>query len=80
MNKSKEIYMARNRTKKQFKVFTFDAIRNAGEELALKMYGKKSFSLFCHMSAYKELRRHNFIDLRKLLTEYKQDRATASCT
>jgi hypothetical protein len=74
MNKSREIYLARNRTKRQCKVFTFEAMKNAGSELALKLYGKKSFSLFCHMSAYKELRRHNFIDLRKLLTEYKQHR------
>lgn len=74
-NKSREIYIARNRTKRQCKVFTFEAMKNAGQELALKLYGKKSFSLFCHMAAYKELRKHNFIDLRKLLTEYKQDRA-----
>ena len=72
VNKSREIYLARNRTKRQCKVFTFEAMKNAGQELALKLYGKKSFSLFCHMSAYKELRRHGFIDLKTILNEFKK--------
>jgi hypothetical protein len=75
MNKSKEIYLTRNRTKRQFKVFTFESMRNAAVEYAKKKYGKASFSLACHMALYKELRANGFINLHKLLTEYKLNRA-----
>lgn len=67
MNKSREIYLARNRTKRQCKVFTFEAMKSAAEDMAFKLYGKRSFSLACHMALYKLLRDNGFIDLRKLL-------------
>ena len=75
MNKSREIYLTRNRTKRQYKVFTFESMRGAAVDYAKKKYGKASFSLACHMALYKELRAQGFIDLRKLLTDYKMDRA-----
>lgn len=78
MNKSREIYIARNRTKRQYKVFTYESMRGAAVDYAKKKYGKASFSLACHMALYKELRSQGFIDLRKLLTEYKLDRAIVS--
>jgi hypothetical protein len=75
INKSSEVYIARNRTKRQYKIFTFQAIHDKVIEYSEKYYGKKSFSLAAHMILYKELRRLGFIDLRKLLTEYKMNRA-----
>ena len=69
------ILAARNSVKRQFKVFTFEAIRNAGREYAFNKYGKRSFSLAAHMALYKELRANGFINLRKLLSECKKDRA-----
>jgi hypothetical protein len=78
MNKSQEIYFARNRTKRQYKIFTFEAMRLAAIDYAKKKYGKASFSLAAHMALYKELRACGFIDLRKLLTEYKMNRAVSS--
>jgi hypothetical protein len=74
------IYLSRNRTKRQCKVFTFDAMKNAAEALAEKKFGKRSFSLCCHMALYKYLRDNGFIDLRKLLNEAKIDRAVSSYT
>ena len=56
-------------------MYTFDAMINAGREYALKKYGKASLSLAAHMALYKELRANGFIDLRKLLSDYKKDRA-----
>ena len=74
MNKSREIYLARNRTKRPFKIYTFESIRNAVEEYSFKKYGKRSFSLGAHMLIYKGIRNEGFFDLRKLLTEHKQHR------
>ena len=75
MNKSQEIYYARNRTKRQYKMFTFQAIHDKALECSEKLYGKKSFSLIAHMAVYKFIRDKGFIDLCKLLTEYKMYRA-----
>jgi hypothetical protein len=75
MNKSQEVYFSRNKTKRQYKVFTFEAIRSSAIEYAKKKYGKASFSLAAHMALYKMLRDAGFINLRKLLTEHKMNRA-----
>jgi hypothetical protein len=56
-------------------MFTFQAIHDKAVECVDKLYGKKSFSLIAHMAIYKFLRDKGFIDLRKLLTEYKLNRA-----
>jgi hypothetical protein len=71
---NKQIYLARNKHKKSYRVFTFEAIRNAAEEYAFKKYGKRSFSLACHMALYRTLRDAGFINLRKLLIENKLNR------
>jgi hypothetical protein len=75
MNKSQQIYLARNKHKKQYKVFTFEAMRDAAIEYSFKKYGKASFSLAAHMALYKELRNNGFINLRKLLSDFKLNRA-----
>jgi hypothetical protein len=53
-------------------------MREAAEDMALKLYGKASFSLACHMALYKDLRAHGFIDLRKLLSNNNKDRVITS--
>jgi len=42
-------------------------MHDAAEDMALRLYGKASFSLACHMSLYKVLRENGFIDFKKLL-------------
>lgn len=74
MNKSRQIYIARNRTKRQYKMFTFQAMHDAAVDFAEKNFRKRSFSLAVHMALYKMLRENGFVDLRKLLTEYKINR------
>jgi hypothetical protein len=80
ISKSRDLYLASNRAKRRYRVYTFAAMRKCAEDMAEKLYGKKSFSLACHMALYKDLRAHGFIDLRKLLTEHKNNRVMLPCS
>lgn len=46
MNQIDEIYLARNRFKRRYLQYNYEAIRNIGEKLSKEILGKKSFSLF----------------------------------
>jgi len=50
MNKSREIYLARNRTKRQYKMFTFQAMHDKALDYSEERFGKRSFSLAVHMA------------------------------
>ena len=66
-----KIYLSRNRVKKRYHIFCYEAMKNVAEGLAEKKFGKRSFSLYAFMAIHNQLLRDGF-DFRKMLNKENQ--------